>query len=921
MNPWLFALPVLWVTCVAAADLGVCVDYPAKGLCAGFIDYQVYVPLNSNVTALENRVRQTLGLYAVNGQPPNATTFGLACGQSLMSLLCSSIYSRCGSRKIVDVPCLDVCTQAVATCTPPLTKLNRTALIPSCTTLQTYNIPYPTKDCLTAAELSTIAANKAAANAGKSGDNPLANPAVFAQGCPLPFLLYGNTSNLDPVTARKCAGPCCLPCPLTDFVYPSGSADLALNIVLYIRVASTAFAFFIALSYLILPGYRSTPRNLVLYVALCLFIWQSGALWNIGKTDRTKCVDAFVEATQDNNWLCLAQGILVIFGALSVVMWSAWTIINLHMALVWKKDVMERYIKLAHVFCWLVPAGLTAATAGLKDIKYEFGNVCFVSQEISNGLFFIPLAFIIFPMFFLHLWTCIAIFRVTYKASVAVDVTKPSSHTGSGAAFVSSRSRVEVEGSSNTLIRSRNGAGSGSGGTRAVGTVVAGLRALWRPALMSSIVSVTFVTFWLFYILQLKQLLEINPQSNPAVLQWIVCLFQTHLTTVTLTGSRNTGNIPQDTCFNFISPVLPSLGMIVTVEVLVSISGILVMLVFGTRLALYQDWKTLFQKGFKRNNSLNASTSPKMPPRVPRVRGAEPSPPMSQYSPTKMHYYATKRPGSYIGDVSATPGPTSMVSGQAKRLSGTQSHAGSALDAVFGMKPQNGSMSPGRSQFDTTLDPMYVAFDQYSLPRSAVSGSISRTGGTAMYPAGQPNNGSLPRSVASNATRSPGIQNGVEPPYNPVYMNLPLGTNVSLSGTTLSVGGGARTISGATLNITLERTPVPTPVNFNEPGENVPRQSMNRPHRPRSSSLDRLHRSEMEVFAQQPPQRPRSNSLGNALVYDNGSFQRVPSLGRGTGGMDMGPRNPVLSVPPPPAISPPIAFERYGSGSNIGRIR
>ncbi|KAI8813955.1 hypothetical protein BJ742DRAFT_766958 [Cladochytrium replicatum] len=918
MKPRLFALPFLWVASVSAADLGVCVDYPAKGLCAGFIDYQVYVPLNSNITALEARVRQTLGLYAVNGQPPNATTFGLACGQSLMSLLCSSIYSRCGTRKIVDVPCLDVCTQAVTTCTPPLTKLNRTALIPSCTTLQTYNIPYPTKDCMTAAELSTIAANKAAANAGKSGDNPLANPAVFAQGCPLPFLFYGNTSNLDPVTARKCAGPCCLPCPLTDFVYPSGSADLALNIVLYVRVASTAFAFFIALSYLILPGYRSTPRNLVLYVALCLFIWQSGALWNIGKPDRTKCVDTFVEATQENNWLCLGQGIFVIFGALSVVMWSAWTIINLHMALVWKKDVMERYIKLAHVFCWLVPAGLTAATAALKDIKYEFGNVCFVSQDISNGLFFIPLAFIIFPMFFLHLWTCIAIFRVTYKAAVAVDVTKPSSHTGSGAAFYSTRSRVEAEGSANTLVRSRNGGGSGSGGTRAVGTVVASLRALWRPALMSSIVSVTFVTFWLFYILQLKQLLEINPQSNPAVLQWIVCLFQTHLTTVASTGSRNTGNIPQDACFNFISPVLPSLGMVVTVEVLVSISGILVMLVFGTRLALYQDWKTLFQKGFKRNSSLNASTSAKMAPRLPRVRN-EPVPPMTQYSPTKMHYYATQRPGSYIGDVAATPGPTSIMSGQATRLSGAQSQPGSALDAVFAINPQKGSLSLGRSQFDTTLDPMYVAFDPSSLPRSNVSGSTSRTdGAAAMYAAAQANSSSLPRSVASNANRSPGIQNAAEPPYNPVYMNLPLGTNVSLSGTTLSVGGGPRTISGATLNITLERTPAPTQVNFNEPGETVPRHSTNRPHRPRSSSLDRLRRSEIEDFAEQPPQRSRSNSLGNTLVYDNGSFQRVPSPGRG---MDIGQRNPVLSVPPPPAVSPPIAYERFGSGSNVGRIR
>ncbi|KAJ3121256.1 hypothetical protein HK098_003826 [Nowakowskiella sp. JEL0407] len=582
-----------------------CQQYPSatasptntSGICQGVINYSTFIPAGANITFLENSLSQLSQLLQLKASFPT-------CANAYAQWACTATFPRCGSNPKIDVPCLSICQDALSACTQPFTLLQQQKLLPNCTFLSRFSVPYPETQCIDKSSVGnwTFTGASTSQNGGTGGGSSnsgagssLSNvPAeLFANGCPPPFVFVPSAelAKLDDATKKKCFGPCCVPCPFSDALYTPGSMQNATEILEYVRMGSAGFALLVFLSYVILPGYQARPRDLILYSAGSLFLWQATVFFAAGDTRRIQCTDQFTASTQFSNKFCAVQSGLVIFGAFSIVLWASVLIINLHLHLVWKKNYIDRFIIPVHIFVIIVVALMTFLPLYFGYMKYEFGSTCFVTQEQSNKFFFFPLAAIIFPMFLLHFVTFIFITRASFRAQSAHDASASASN---------SRGAPTPTGSYGTARTAHSNMASPSAKSQKRTAVVNSLRMQWRPMLLALIVIATFITFWLFHMLQLSQLLAIEPATTAWVQKWILCLFTTQNTNAAATKSGAfTENLktPYDTCSNLVLPNVPAFAVIVIVDAVVSTPGLWIFVIFGLRSELFNDWVKFIRGG------------------------------------------------------------------------------------------------------------------------------------------------------------------------------------------------------------------------------------------------------------------------------------------------------------------------------------
>ncbi|KAJ3128523.1 hypothetical protein HK098_004153 [Nowakowskiella sp. JEL0407] len=563
-----------------------CQQYPSiipsstntSGICQGSINYPVFIPSGANISALESTLTQLSQLLPLKSSFP-------ACANAYAAWACVSTFPRCGSNPNIDVPCLSLCQDVLATCTEPFTLLKRQSSLPNCTFVARYGVPYPETQCVDRTSVGnwTFTGTSSKGNTSVPATENIP-AALLANGCPAPFMFVKpeDLAKLDDSVKKKCLGPCCIPCPFVNSLYYPGSMQRATDIVSYVRMASIFFIVLILISYMVLPGYQRRPRDLILYSTACLFIWQSTVFFSAGDVRRIQCVDQFTASTQFTNKLCAVQSGLVMFGTYSLILWASALIINLHLTLVWKKNYVDNHIVPIHVFVALVSTAMTAVPLVLGYMKYDFGSVCFISQEHSNTFFFYPLAAIIVPMFILHCVTFVYITQASIRTAATQDL------------------RYDP-GASVTSLSTQSLYGASTKGPKRSAVVVNSLRMQWRPMLLALLVLATFTSFWLFHMLRLSELLKIDPTTTVWVQKWVMCLFQTHNSNAELAkaGTSNADlRTPYDTCSDLVLPNIPPFAQVVAVDVIVSTPGFWLLVIFGLRVELVNDWLKFIRGGF-----------------------------------------------------------------------------------------------------------------------------------------------------------------------------------------------------------------------------------------------------------------------------------------------------------------------------------
>lgn len=480
---------------------------------------------------------------------PNSTTFTSStnCSQTSIAFACSMFYPKCLSSTREDG------TGALLGCYSQCNAVHTACpevpinMLPNCT--DKLNLQFD-PNCLKPVLI------------GSTNSNPQPT-------CPFPFL-PDPLANSNLSSSPYCLKGCCLKCPAQNVFYKENMVAglVSTNVI---RFLSALLAGFMALSYLLLPDKRSHPSAIILMLSISIFIFSIIAILPILNARAIQCHDEVTPSNQSNNGLCAFQGGVVIFSSFSTCCWVAALILNMHISIVWNSNFFStRYILLNSV-CWGMPCLMTILSLANHYVQFEFGTLCLLSIDVIYGYFFYPLIIIIMPAFVLHLATFFYIARISMKQGIETELSRSVTSSGT-------KSR-----SLNAFSHQRH--------------VINAFKIQWRALLIAVIASMTVIMYWIFYVVQVEKFNA--AKENAAVVgEWLACVV-----------SNPTS--PQDNCADIIGPYIPSYGVVIFTETLVSMVGLWLFVVF-MRKSLLQEWQDwIYDINIFRANPRNNSKSEK----------------------------------------------------------------------------------------------------------------------------------------------------------------------------------------------------------------------------------------------------------------------------------------------------------------------
>ncbi|OAQ98765.1 hypothetical protein LLEC1_05260 [Akanthomyces lecanii] len=169
----------------------------------------------------------------------------------------------------------------------------------------------------------------------------------MANICPPPFydarLFPDSGGFVDGRLCQKIADgvKCCLPCPLTDWVYPDG-----------FRTIGTA------------ANWVATPEQ---------------------------CYDKITPHGMATSKVCGASGALLILGGWSGVMWAFLRSLSLHLQICWQVTVGRPFMYFAHAAGWGVPLIGIILALTFSGVSFRFGAICHINHDNSLADLWVPL--------------------------------------------------------------------------------------------------------------------------------------------------------------------------------------------------------------------------------------------------------------------------------------------------------------------------------------------------------------------------------------------------------------------------------------------------------------------------------------------------------------------------------------------------
>ena len=199
--------------------------------------------------------------------------------------------------------------------------------------------------------------------------------------------------SLPVIDGRLCSNltgaTCCLPCPLTDWVYPDSFHTIGIAAD-WIAVFSTLCCLFLLVSWLFLPVDK-THRH---YLSICLT--TGVALMNLSfilplAAHPDQCADTITPNGMQSSSECAASGTLVILGGWVAVMWVFLRSLSLHLQICWQVVVGRSFMWMSHAIGWGIPIIGTILAIVFSGVSFRFGTTCHINHDNSLADLWIPL--------------------------------------------------------------------------------------------------------------------------------------------------------------------------------------------------------------------------------------------------------------------------------------------------------------------------------------------------------------------------------------------------------------------------------------------------------------------------------------------------------------------------------------------------
>ena len=341
-------------------------------LCAGVINYPVYVPAQLTLEYLEHQIEPYRPILAI-------ATVSTGCRDQIAKQICSTAFLSCDTGVLPKIglnvsvafprfPCQDLCLQTNLMCrsfwslVPDLESsfsCNRSTISPPYHTCQGGTsggqLDYPVN--VTSFGVLTSSAGPVPI---QTSCNPfVTNPPLQLSGlmCPSPLVI--PTSSEAPTLM---GGSCALPCP--SFEWSEIEWIQAETLVLYLSVTSFILMSLCVLTWSLFP-HRRKQHHLHMFM-VCQLLFSGLLIVSIpmsqGRLREIGCQDNARIFTQNEGGYCTFQGVGILFLINAAVLW--WSVIGFQLfaQIVLGHNIhikqRSRLNLLYHTICWGIPGML-----------------------------------------------------------------------------------------------------------------------------------------------------------------------------------------------------------------------------------------------------------------------------------------------------------------------------------------------------------------------------------------------------------------------------------------------------------------------------------------------------------------------------------------------------------------------------------
>ncbi|OCK92757.1 uncharacterized protein K441DRAFT_569020 [Cenococcum geophilum 1.58] len=226
----------------------------------------------------------------------------------------------------------------------------------------------------------------------------MANTTHLRGLCPAPFFdnaKFGTDGGY--IGGRLCAIvshieadlACCLPCPVTDWIYPD-TFKIYYRVAEGINIVGLALCLFLLLSFVFLPT-EKTRRHYLSYCLIVGVIFMAlGFVVPLG-VQPDQCYDVITPNDMYSSLTCAFSGAFIVAGGLSIDVWIFIRALSMHLQICW--DVMpgKKFFYAAQILGWGIIAVFFTVTMTFTGVSFRFGDACHVNSLNSMKDFWGPL--------------------------------------------------------------------------------------------------------------------------------------------------------------------------------------------------------------------------------------------------------------------------------------------------------------------------------------------------------------------------------------------------------------------------------------------------------------------------------------------------------------------------------------------------
>jgi hypothetical protein len=383
---------------------------------------------------------------------------------------------------------------------------------------------------------------------------------ILNGGCIAPFLAESAfPSKGGYVSGRLCSNltgsSCCLPCPLTDWVYPD-NFNTATQSADWVNVAGMAGCAFLLLSWLVLPVERTHRHYLSICLTIAVVFMNLGFIIPLaGKPE--ECYNEITPHGQDSSSICAASGAFLLLGGWGGVMWVFLRALSLHLQICWQLVVGRNYMWFSQAVGWGIPIVGLILLLVFSGVSFRFGQTCHINHENSLADFWIPL------LIFAGLTVIIqfATFGYCIKVYLASLADNAASTAQSGGPSYSNSIRTMTPRQAYRRVRRV-------------------IQLQWRGIVIVLIIIADVIFFAIIFVFLDNTVEEIktNP-NNKAAIEWITCLVANH-------GDKNA-------CLDEAKPLVVNFPTVTAVLILLAMNGLWLLLILG-RWSMVTGWYEWF---------------------------------------------------------------------------------------------------------------------------------------------------------------------------------------------------------------------------------------------------------------------------------------------------------------------------------------